>query len=195
MLKKHSFLVGIIAATVLLIMATQFYPGGSMADKNSVGFDWTQNFISNLFGEKAINGQDNPARYWAYLGMIFLSLSLTVFFVQFSVKIPHKGSGLVVRYLGALGMLFTFLIVTSYHDLMVVLSSTLFLVCLFYITVFIFKTKQHFLKLLCVICLLIFYTTLFLYGAGAFDILPIMQKLTFVSVISLVLTLQYRCTL
>ncbi|MHA8061136.1 hypothetical protein PQG22_07650 [Aquirufa beregesia] len=195
MLKKHPILVGIICATILLFIATQFYPGGSMADKNSVGFDWTQNFISNLFGEKAINGNENLARYWAYAGMVFLSLSLTVFFVQFSVKIPHKGSGLVVRYLGSLGMLFTFLIVTPYHDLMVVLSSTLFLVCLFYITVFIFKTKQHFLKLLCVICLLIFYATLYLYGAGSFDILPIMQKLTFVSVISLVLTLQYRCTL
>lgn len=184
MLKKHSVLAGILAATVLLIMATQFYPGGAMADKNSVGFDWTQNFISNLFGEKAINGHENLARYWAYAGMVFLSLSLTVFFVQFSFKIPHKGSGMIVRYLGSLGMLFTFLIVTPLHDLMVVLSSTFFLVCLFYITVFIFKTKQHFLKLLCVICLLIFYTTLYLYGTGAFDILPIMQKLTFVSVIN-----------
>ncbi|MCZ2481144.1 hypothetical protein G9H64_03570 [Aquirufa nivalisilvae] len=195
MLKKHVVLIGIILSSILLLIATQYYPGGSMSNKNSIGFDWTKNFISNLFAENAINGNENPARYWAYFGMIFLSLSLTAFFVQFSTKISHKGSRLIVRNLGSLGMMFTFLIVTSYHDLMVILSSTLFLVCLFYITVFIFKTKQHFLKLLCVICLLIFYTTLYLYGAGAFDILPVMQKLTFVSVISLVLTLQYRCTL
>ncbi|MHA8069878.1 hypothetical protein ACS6L2_11390 [Aquirufa ecclesiirivi] len=54
-------------------MATQFYPGGAMADKNSLSFDWTWNFISNLLGEKAINGHENLFHYWAYAGMVFLS--------------------------------------------------------------------------------------------------------------------------
>lgn len=43
-------------------IATLVYPGGSLLDKNSKGFDWSKNFISNLFATKAINGLENPAR-------------------------------------------------------------------------------------------------------------------------------------
>ena len=88
-------------------------------------------------------------------------------------------------------MLFTFLIVTPLHDIMITLSSTLFLVSIFYITVFIFKTKLILLKIYSIICLLIFYSTLFLYGSGEYTYLPIMQKVTFISVIILILCLEY----
>lgn len=47
---------------------------------------------------------------------------------------PRLGGPLaanVVKYLGAGGMFFTFLIVTLLHDLMVTIASTLFLVSLF----------------------------------------------------------------
>jgi len=56
MLKKHSVLPGIIISLSLLVIATFYYPGGSQFDKSSVGYDWKNNYISNLFGEKAING-------------------------------------------------------------------------------------------------------------------------------------------
>ena len=63
MLKKHLVLLGITIAIVLLLIATRLYPGGSLFDKNSIGFDWTKNFMSNLFGAKAMNGSDNPYLY------------------------------------------------------------------------------------------------------------------------------------
>ena len=88
-------------------------------------------------------------------------------------------------------MLFTFLIVTPLHDTMVTIASTMFLVSIFYITVFILKSRLHLLKFLCVICLLIFYYTLYLYGSGNYVLLPIMQKITFVSTIILILGLKY----
>ena len=62
MFKKHFVLIGIIVALLLLLIATLVYPGGSLSNKNAVGFDWSKNFISNLFAEKAVNGLDNPAR-------------------------------------------------------------------------------------------------------------------------------------
>ena len=191
MLKKHSVLLGIIISVILIVIATTLYPGGSFFDKNSIGFDWTKNFMSNLFAAKAVNGADNPSMIWADAGMILLSISLAIFFIRFSKRIPNKGAANVIRYLGVVGMICKFLIVTPMHDIMVTISATLFLVCIFYITVFVFKSRLHLFKFLCVITLLIFYYTLFLYGSGHFDTLPIMQKLTFASTILLVLGLEY----
>ena len=191
MLKKHSVLTGIIISILLLLIATMVYPGGSLYDKNSIGFQWSKNFISNLFAAKAVNGANNPSQFWADAGMIFLAVSFAIFFIEFSKKITAKHAARVIKYLGAGGMFFTFLIVTPLHDIMVTIASTLFLVSIFYITVFVLKSKLHLFKFLCIICLLIFYFTLYLYGSGNFVFLPVMQKITFISTILLILGLQY----
>lgn len=194
MLKRHSVLIGITVSLSLLFIAMMVYPGGSVLDKNSVGFDLTKNFISNLFGAKAVNGSDNPARYWADAGMIFLAVSFAMFFMRFSEKIPQKSAANVIKYAGAGGMIFTFLIVTPLHDLMVTIASTLFLLSIFYITVFVLKSKLHFFKVLCVIGMLNFYFTLYLFGFGDLIYLPTMQKVTYFSMIILILLLDYFTT-
>ncbi len=191
MLKKYAVLIGVIVAVTLLIIATLVYPGGSLFNKDAIGFDWSKNFISNLFAAKAVNGLDNPSRIWADAGMIFLAMSFALFFINFSKKIPAKGAANVIKYLGAAGMVCTFLIVTPLHDMMVTIASTLFLVSIFYITVFVLKSKLHFMKFLCIIYLLVFYYTLYLYGSGSYALLPVMQKVTFANTIILILVLDY----
>ena len=140
MLKKYSILLGIIISISLLLIATLYYPGGSQFDKTSIGYDWKNNYISNLFSEKAVNGSDNTSRFWAIGGMIFLSASFAIFFIEFSKKIPAKGAAKIIKYFGASAMLFTFLIVTPLHDIMITIASTMTLVSIFYITVFVFKS-------------------------------------------------------
>ncbi|HTE25709.1 hypothetical protein [Flavitalea sp.] len=191
MLKRHSVLIGTTIAISLMLIAIRVYPGGSFSDKDSIGFDWTKNFISNLFDAKAVNGADNSSRVWADAGMIFLSVSFSIFFIEFSKKIPLKGAARVIKCFGAGGMLFSFLIVTPLHNMMVLLAGTMYLVSIFYITAFILKSRLHLLKFLCIICLLIFYYTMFLYGTHNLVLLPIMQKVTFASVIILILILEY----
>ncbi|RYF78153.1 MAG: hypothetical protein EOO39_02165 [Cytophagaceae bacterium] len=192
MQRKQLVLLGALLSMTLFLVAAWYYPGGSQVDSHSVGYDWKANYISNLFGERALNGSANAARSWALGGMVFLAISFALFFIDFSRKIPAKGAANVIRYVGVTGMLFTILIATPLHDLMITIASTLFLVSFFYITVFIVKSRLHLLKFLCVICLLIFYTTLYLYGSGDYrSYLPIMQKITFVSTIGLVLGLTY----
>lgn len=192
MLKKHSILVGIGIAVLLLMVAVLHYPGGSLVDKNAIGFSWKNNFISNLFDEKAVNGEYNTARYWAMAGMMFLSLSFSVFFVQFSKRIPNKSAANVIKFSGGVGMVSTFLIATPLHDIMVTIASTIFLLSMFYITVFVFKSKLHLFKLLCVIYLLIFYSTLYIYGSGYFrEHLPIIQKVLFAFTFIVMMGLHY----
>ncbi|MEP6724492.1 MAG: hypothetical protein ABJC98_01690 [Bacteroidota bacterium] len=191
MIKKYSVLTGVVISLILIIIAISIYPGGSMFDKNSVGFDWTKNFISNLFGVKALNGAENPSRIWAYLGMILLPFSYAIFFINMSKKIPEKNALYILKYGGVLNILCMFLIVTPLHDLMLNISLTLFWTCMIVITVFILKTRLHLFKFFCVVCLLIFYYSLYLWGTNDWDLLPIMQKVNFINSTLLILGLEY----
>jgi len=162
-----------------------------IAWKNSDRFDWSKNFISNLFAAKAINGLENSSRIWAIIGMAFHSVGYGIFFINMSKKVSARHAATILKLIGAANILFNFLIATPLHDIMVTISSTLSLLGLFYITVFILKTKLHLLKFSCIICLLTFYYTLYLYGSGNWGLLAIMQKVSLISSMFLVLALNY----
>lgn len=191
MIKKYSVLICVVISVILIVIAALVYPGGSLLDKNSEGFDWSKNFISNLFAAKAINGLENSSRIWAIIGMTVHSVGYGIFFINMSKKISTRHAATILKLIGVANILFNFLIVSPMHDIMVTVSSTLFLIGLFYITVFILKTKLHLFKFFCIICLLTFYYTLYLYGSGNWGLLAIMQKISFISSMLLVLGLEY----
>jgi len=192
MLKKYSTLYGIIISLILLLIATLYYPGSSQYDKNSIGYDWGNNYLSNLFGPKAVNGTDNAAQLWAIAGMLFLCGSFALFFIDFSKKIPQKGASKMIKYCGVSAMLFAFLAVTPYHDKMITIASTLALISMFYITIFVFKSKLHLFKALCIVCLIVSYSCNYMYFTRSnVEFLPIMQKITLLITITWVLSLQY----
>jgi hypothetical protein len=192
MLKKHAILIALCLAITLLVVATIRYPGGSYFDKNAPGFHWEDNFFSDLFDETAVNGLSNRGRWWAVAGMIFYSFGLALFFVEFSKRIQHRSAANVIKYFGMAGMVCTGLIATPYHDVMVTMASTLFLLCMFYITVFVFMSKLSGFKVLCAVYLLTFYGLLYVYGSGNFwEYLPTGQKMLFAMTNILILGLHY----
>ena len=191
MIKKHSVLIGVVISLILMIIATSIYPGGSIFDKNSVGFNWTKNFISNLFATKALNGFENSSRIWACLGMIILPFSYAIFFINMSKKLPEKNAGNIIKYGGVANILFMFLIVTPLHDLMLNISITLFWTCIFIVTVFILQTQLYLFKFFCVVCLVIFYYSIYLWAISDWDLLPTMQKVNFINSTLLILGLEY----
>ncbi|QHW01456.1 hypothetical protein GJR95_25550 [Spirosoma endbachense] len=190
-MKKYSVLICLVNSVIFIVIATLVYPGGSLLDINSTGFDWSKNFFSNLFAAIAINGSENPSRIWALIGMTFHSVGYGVFFINMAKKISERHTCTILKMIGAVNILFTSLIATPLHDIMVIISSTLFLIGLFYITVYLLKTKLHLLKFSCIICLLTFYYTLYLYGSGDWGLLALMQKISFISSMLLVLGLEY----
>lgn len=187
--KKYSVLICLVISVILIIIAASLYPGGSLLDKNSEGFGWSKNFISNLFAAKAINGSENPGRIWAVIGMAFQSVGYGVFFIHISKKIVSKWAN-ILKFIGIANILFIFLIATPFHDLGTI-SIVLTLFGLFTITIFILKSKLNFLKFCCIICLLTFYVFFFLFGFGYLVWAVIMQKVYNASAILLVLALEY----
>jgi hypothetical protein len=175
---------------ILIGIATLVYPGGSLPDKNSIGFDWSKNYLSNLFATKAINGSENPGWIWALIGMAFHSVGYGFFFINMSKKIPSRQWSGILKFIGAANIIFIFLIATPLHDVGVI-SIVLTLIGLFTITVFILKSKLHLLKLCCIVCLLTYYCFFFLFGLGYLDLSIIMQKVYIISSMLLVLGLEY----
>jgi hypothetical protein len=191
LIRKYSVLIGVVISLILMMIAISIYPGGTMFDENSIGFDWTKNFMSNLFGTKALNGAENPSRIWAYAGMILLPFTYAIFFLNMSKKMPEKNAAIILKYGGIVNILFTFLTVTHLHDLMLIISTSVFWTCLVIITVFILKTRLHLFKVFCVISLVMFYYSVYLWGISDWHLLPITQKVNLVSSTLLILGLEY----
>ena len=190
MVKKYSVLICLVISVILIVIATLFYPGGSLLDKNSIGFDWSKNFLSNLFAPKAVNGSENPGRIWAIIGMAFHSVGYGVFFINMSKKIPSRPWANILKFIGVTNMLLIFLIATPLHDLGTI-SIILTLLGLFTITIFILKSKLHLLKFCCILCLLTFYCFFSLFGFGYLSLAVIMQKVYTTSSMLLILGLEY----
>jgi hypothetical protein len=190
MIKKYSVLICVVTSVILIVIATLAYPGGSLLDKNSIGFHWSKNFLSNLFATKAINGSENPGWIWALIGMAFHSVGYGIFFINMSKKISSKLWATILKYIGSANIIFIFLIATPLHDLGTI-SIILTLLGLFTITVFIIKSKLHLLKFCCIICLLTYYCFFSFYGLGYLGLTAIMQKVYIISSMLLVLGLEY----
>jgi hypothetical protein len=188
--KQYSVLICLLASVVFIIIATLFYPGGSLVDKNAIGWHWSQNFMSNLFAPTALNGSENPGRIWALIGMGFHAVGYGIFFIHMSKRISSGVWDTILRYIGFANIIFIFLIATPLHDVGVI-SIVLTLIGLFTLTVLILKSKLHFLKFCCIFCLLTYYVFFSLFGFGYLELAVIMQKVYVVSSILLVLGLEY----
>lgn len=193
MSNKHFILIGLIISIIFIVIATLLYPGGSQNDINSVGFKWQHNYVCNLFADTAMNGMKNKSKYWAVTGMLFMTVSFAIFFYQTSKKVAEKSASNVIKYCGVSSMLLAFLVVTPLHDIVLNISNILALLSLFYIVVFIFRSKNHFfLKAFSIILMIISYMTIFIYYSGyLIAYLPVMQKVSFLILVSWMLGVTY----
>jgi hypothetical protein len=124
--------------------------------------------------------------------MLFLCTSFALFFVEFSRKISSRGAAKIIRYCGVGAMIFAFLAVTPYHDAVIRIASTLAPISMFYITVFVFKSRLHLLGILSVVCLLVAYGCNYIYFTRSYvEYLPVFQKIALAITITWILSLQY----
>ncbi len=191
--KKHFILIGMTLSLLFLILAGLNYPGGAPNNPVSIGYHWTENYISNLLGKQALNGMDNTARPWAIVSVFVYSFTLGLFFIQFSKKIPMKSAAVVIQYGGvALTALAFFIVVPSLHDVVVTISSIFTLIVFFYITVMVLKSRLLVFKVLSVCFLLLYYFVCYLYFTRSYlNYLPLMQKIIHLVQLIWVISLHY----
>ena len=180
--------------SILCLIAASFqYPGGSPGDSHSVGFQWTENYISDMLDYKAVNGAENSARPLAMVGVILMGLSTGLAFIRFARKVGVKKYSLVIQYGGALVVLLAAMnIIPAWHDLAVSLSITLNLLIFFYITIVLFKSPFAVFKVLSVVFLAAFYVATFMYSTrSGLEYMPLVQKITHIIQIAWILGLEY----
>jgi hypothetical protein len=194
-IKEHlfTFLLGI--ALLFIFTATLFYPGGSQHNATSVGYSWQHNYLSNLFSEFAMNGAPNTARAWATIGMLFFCSSFALFFWEFSSKIADKNSSKIIKYSGTFGMLTAFGAATPFHDTAITIAGVLSLLSIFYVSVFVFKSRLVLLKFISVSVLVVSYMlNIVYYFRFHLELLPILQKVSLAIIIWWMLLLKYQST-
>jgi hypothetical protein len=193
MLNRNIILIGMVFSILFLIIASLFYPGGSPKDSNSVGFHWTENYISDMLDYKAVNGADNKARPFAVAGVLLMGLSTGFAFVRFARKVNLKKYSLVIQYGGLLLLLFSILgTIPSQHNLFVTLSIFLNLLVFFYVMIVLLKSPFAKFKVLSILFLASFYGATFMFGTKTgLEYMPLVQKLTHIVQIAWILGLEY----
>jgi hypothetical protein len=196
MVRKNLILIGITLGVLFLIIATAYYPGGTYNNEFSVGYSWSENYISNLLRPLAVNGMENAARPWAIVGILFLTSAFGLFFVKFSAFIKIKSAAFIIKYLGVTATFLGFLtIIPSLHDLMVTITSILTLLIFFYITILVIKAKMPIFSIVSIFFLSLFYLATFMYfGRFHLEYMPIMQKIILLAKIVWILSLEYFTT-
>jgi hypothetical protein len=177
-------LFGIPLFLLLYIWASIYYPGGSQADPNAKGFSWVHNYWCNLLNDRAINGQQNPARPIAAAGMAILCLALSVFWLRFPAT--SLGKQPLVRWLqvaGVAAMVTALLLNTSLdHDMITNLASLLGLIAVAGTLAGLYKLKWWGLFWLGIVNLvLVLLNNLFYYDTALIAYLPLVQKISFLS--------------
>ncbi|HEY4874960.1 MAG TPA: hypothetical protein VIH86_05270 [Puia sp.] len=183
--KKNIWLLspsfGTLIYLLLYIIATFFYPGGSQADKNSVGFSWTQNYWCNLLNENAINGQHNATRPIAIVAMFFLCITLMVFWYIFPKQTGfRKSRKLIVQVSGFASMISIMFISTALHDIVINIATVFGLIAV--IGTFIGLLELKWTRLFWVgifILPLVALNNFLYYKTGLLIYLPVVQKITF----------------
>lgn len=190
---KNLILLGLILSICFLFVAGFMYPGGSPKNINSIGYSFTENYISNLLEYKAVNGMENNGRPFGVIGVVLLGITSGLVFVRLSIKVATKKFSIVIKFLGILLIMLSFLItIPSLHDIMVTLSSIATLLLVFYITILLVKSKLQLLKFTSIVLLVIFYGAAYMYFTQTgLDSLPAVQKIIHILQIVWVLGLEY----
>lgn len=188
--------IGILIFVGLYIYSSLLYPGGSQADLNSVGFDWINNYWCNLMNKQGMNGQPNPARLFAIVGLIILCISLMLFFIQFARKLAtSRFWKITIQIFGIISMVFAILIFTKYHDLMTAISSIFGVFVVIGIILEIYKSKMKSFKLSGIMCIMLLaFNNYIYYSKELIEYLPLIQKITFVFVLIWIIGLNYKLT-
>jgi len=174
---------GCILFVILYVIAAILYPGGSGADKNSIGYSWKDNYWCSLLNETAINGQPNTARPVAVIAMCILMISLSYFWLLFPALIQLKRNHrFLIQVAGIISMLTSFLLLAPIdHDLAINISSLFGFIAIIGTIVALRQLKWNGFFVFGLFNILLIALNNYLYHTEQMTYLAIVQKFTFLS--------------
>jgi hypothetical protein len=190
--KLHLPVVGIGLALCLFVGAALSYPGGTTESPDTVGYSLIHNFISSLFASRALNGAANPARYIAMAAMVFLCISIGFAFQQISTTVVSRVHRKTIEIAGIGSVVYSLLIVTPMHDLMVTIGLAFNFVALLATTHWLFLQRRWRLAAWGALCIaLTALGAVMYYRHVGYALLPVVQKLGLVTSVGWVIAVYY----
>lgn len=163
---------GVFASAVFLGLASARYPGG---------YDWVHQSVSSLFQPSALNGAVNASRSLAALAVLVFCMSIAFVFHTISRSGPSKFHRKTIQIAGIGSMVYTALVVTPMHDVLVGVALIFFVTAM--VTIFHRLYLERRLRLLGagVACItLTLCNAAMYYGDLFYGFLPVVQKLSLV---------------
>src|SRR5262245_52723181 len=102
--------LGVVAAMILLLVASSRFPGG---------FDWTRDYISNLLRSPPDRPLPLDVRLPAIAAILCFAASLSLVFYRLSIAAPTLRHRKVIQIAGIASMVYASFTMTPMHDLMV----------------------------------------------------------------------------
>lgn len=175
-------LAGMGIFVVLYVLAAINYPGGSWMVLDQEGFSFWNNYLCDLLDLYAINGDLNPARFFARGSLGVLCVSLILLWYYLPGLFSNKSTNLIVMWLaGILALAITMSLTSGTHDITVRIAGFFGVIAFISCFVELYKAKYFSLLILGIICLLIFLGNYYIYETGTMiRSLPVIQKVTFI---------------
>jgi hypothetical protein len=191
-LQRHLPTAGIALAVGLFVGAAIRYPGGSTDSAATVGYSWTHNFISSLFAPRALNGAANPARFIAIAAMFVMCLSLGAVFLRLSRQVGSRAHRKTIEIGGIGAMIYSFLVVTPTHDLMVTFGLVFGLAALIATTHLLYVERRWSLFFGGSLSIALTLSAATMYYGNVFSgLLPLMQKVSLTAGVGWLLFVHY----
>jgi hypothetical protein len=178
-------LTGIFVFVILYVLAAFRYPGGSYADPLHNGFSFWNNYLCDLLDTYTIGGQLNAARIYARLALLILCVSLIILWFHLPKLFPFKNNNqLLMRISGIAALVVILFLAAGNHDVVVRIAGVFGFIAFISAFIELYRAKFYFLLILGIFCLVIFFINYYIYETGIYiGMLPVIQKVTFVSFI------------
>ncbi len=174
-------IMGLACYVLLFSVAIFQYPGGSINDIASEGYNIFHNFLCDLMLTITENGNINHARPIAIIAHIMLSFGMISFFYILPEIFSYSNfNTFLIRSFGVFTMFIFLFMYTKYHDLVVTLTGLFGLGALLPFVLELRNYEKTGLKHLSYICIILSLAVFASFETKiGFYYLPLLQKVTF----------------
>jgi hypothetical protein len=186
--------VGYAGFITCYIVAAVQYPGGSDFHVNSSGFSVLENYWCELLSDYSKNGNHNNAQPYAFAALVFMNLALVTSWMYIGgtrTILENTDSKLIIS--GILSTVCTNFVNTKMHDVSIALSIGFGCFSIVRLIKNYPKNRKFFVGMGYLNLFLILINCLLYYFSFGLHMLPLIQKITFLSVLVwLSLNLHYK---
>ncbi len=164
----------------LYIYSTSLYPGGSYSNPSQLGYSWVHNYLCNLVGPNALNGQINEAKNISIIAIFILGFGIGYFYLIFPRYFEmRKLWRRVIQSAGVASMFFAVFLFTDQHDLVLNIAGILGVITIFGSLVALSRHNAYGLMWTGLACCFLIAANAYIYYTKLFiDWLPLIQKIT-----------------